>query len=389
MSLEDSKPGVDIALCFNAGSSSLRFALFRYDQHGEHDLASGAVAPLGSPQGRASLTVGGFRSERACPNAGPAAAFAAAFAALKEHALPDATVVGHRVVHGGPAHVSPTRVDEALFASLTQLVPLAPLHLPAGMEGMRAALAQLPHVPHVACFDTAFHAELPERAARYSLPAALYEQGVRRYGFHGLSYEYVLSTLGAIPPNRVIIAHLGSGASVVAVREGRSIDTTMGLTPSGGILMGSRSGDLDPGLLLYLQREKGYSAAQLEHVVNHQSGLLGIAGSADLQTLSERQERDPLAHLAILMFGYAIRKTIGAYFAVLGGLDLLVFTGGIGQHSAQVRKEACYGLDALGVSLDAAKNARNEPAIHAGACPVLVIATDEARMIARHARTSL
>jgi acetate kinase len=146
---------------------------------------------------------------------------------------------------------------------------------------------------------------------------------------------------------------------------------------------------LDPGLLVYLQREKGYSATQLEHLVNHQSGLLGIAGSADMQTLSERQEREPLAHLAILMFGYAVRKTIGAYFAVLGGLDLLVFTGGIGEHSAQVRQEACYGLSALGVSLDSAKNARNEPAIHAGACPVLVIATDEARMIARHARAVL
>jgi acetate kinase len=162
---------------------------------------------------------------------GPAEAFAAAFALLNEQALPDATVIGHRVVHGGQAHVSPKRVDEALLTSLTRLVPLAPLHLPAGIEGMRAALAQLPRVPHIACFDTAFHAELPERAARYPLPGELYAQGVRRYGFHGLSYEYVLSTLGAFPPNRVIIAHLGNGASVVAVNEGRSIDTTMGLTP--------------------------------------------------------------------------------------------------------------------------------------------------------------
>jgi acetate kinase len=189
---------------------------------------------------------------------------------------------------------------------------------------------------------------LPECAARYTLPAELYAEGVRRYGFHGWSYEYVLSTLGAFPPNRIIIAHLGSGASLVAVREGRSLDTTIGLTPSSGIMMGTRSGDLDPELLLYLLREKGYTPAQLEHLLNRRSGLLGIAGSADLQTLRERQESDPLAHLAILMFGYAIRKTIGAYFADLGGLDLLVFTGGIGEHSAQVREHACYGLGALG-----------------------------------------
>src|SRR5450432_2395949 len=162
----DSMPATDIALCFNAGSSSLKFALFRCDQHGEHELACGSVWPLGGLDARVSLTVGGFRTERACPNAGPAEAFAAAFALLNEQALPDATVIGHRVVHGGQAHVSPKRVDEALLTSLTRLVPLAPLHLPAGIEGMRAALAQLPRVPHIACFDTAFHAELPERAAR-------------------------------------------------------------------------------------------------------------------------------------------------------------------------------------------------------------------------------
>ena len=384
--LPDSKPTTDIVLCFNAGSSSLKFALFRYDDHGEHALASGIVAPLQSPDTHASLKVGGFGSGRACPNAGHAEAFAAAFALLKQRGLPDATVLGHRIVHGGQAHVSPERVDNMLIASLTRLVPLAPLHLPGQIQCLMAALAQLPHVPHIACFDTAFHAELPEHAARYPLPADLYAQGVRRYGFHGLSYEYVLSTLGAFPPNRVIIAHLGSGASVVAIREGRPIDTTMGLTPSGGIMMGTRAGDVDPGLLLYLQREKGYSAGHLEQLMNHESGLLGIAGSADLQTLSGRQEREPLAHLAILMFGYAVRKTIGAYFAALGGLDLLVFTGGIGEHSGQVREEACRGLEPLGVSLDNAKNSRDEYAIHDGACPVLVIGTDEARMIARHAR---
>jgi acetate kinase len=252
--------------------------------------------------------------------------------------------------------------------------------------GSRLLCSSLPNVPHVACFDTAFHAELPERAARYALPAELYAQGIRRYGFHGMSYEFVLSTLGAFPPNRIIIAHLGSDSSLVAVREGRSIDTTAGFTPSGGIPMSTQAGDLDPGLLLYLQREKGLSRQAVQDLVERESGLLAVGGSADVRTLSERQGRDASAHLAILMLGYAVRKAIGAYFAVLGGLDALVFTGGIGESSAQVRKEACHGLRALGIELDAGKNDRNAPEINAGSVPVLIVPSDEARMIARHAQ---
>jgi acetate kinase len=281
--------------------------------------------------------------------------------------------------------VSPERVDQALLESLKGLVPLAPLHLPAGIASIEAALARLPEVPHVACFDTAFHAGLPEYAARYALPPELFEQGVRRYGFHGLSYEYVLSTLGKFPRNRIVIAHLGNGASLAAIREGRSVDTTMGFTPSGGIMMGTRVGDLDPGLLLYLQREKGYSPAGIQHLIDHESGLLAVGGSADVKALTEREAQDPRAHLAILMFGYSVRKAIGAYFAALGGLDLLVFTGGIGEHSPGVRAEACRGLEALGIELDPSKNEAGQREIHAGPCPVLVIPTDEDRMIARHA----
>ena len=385
----DSESNDDVVLCFSAGSSSLKFGLFCFDAHGEHRLASGAVLQLGTAHSRVTLDVGSFHTEKPCPNAGPEAAFAAAFALLKASSLPQASVVGHRVVHGGQAHVSPCRVDEALLRDLTRLVPLAPLHLPSGIQGLEAALKHLPNVPHVACFDTAFHAELPERAARYALPTGLYGQGIRRYGFHGLSYEFVMSTLGVFPPNRVIIAHLGSGASLAAVREGRSIDTTMGFTPSGGIPMGTRAGDVDPGLLFYLQRERGLSPAALEHLIDHESGLLGIGGSADFRTLSERQEHDARAHLAILMFSYAVRKTIGAYFAVLGGLDLLVFTGGIGERSAQVRKEACQGLRALGIAIEDEKNERNEREINSGSVRVLVVPADEERMIARHARALL
>ena len=387
--MRNSQSGTDIVLSFNAGSSSLKFGLFRCDDQAESALATGIVAQLGTPQASARLDAGAFPVQIGCPNAGPAEAFGTIFSLLKDSGLPEPSVVGHRVVHGGQSHVTPSRVDDAVLDSLRQLVPLAPLHLPSGIAGLESALQHLPQVPHVACFDTAFHAHLPERAARYPLPAAFYAEGVRRYGFHGLSYEFVMSTLGVFPPNRVIIAHLGSGASLAAVREGRCIDTTMGFTPNGGIFMGTRAGDLDPGLFFYLQREKGLSLEAVQHLLDHESGLLGIGGSADLRTLSDRQERDPFAHLAILMFGYEVRKTIGAYFAALGGVDLLIFTGGIGESSAQVRREACYGLSDLGIVLDDGKNERNEREINAGRVPVLVIAADEDRMIARHARAVL
>jgi acetate kinase len=250
---------------------------------------------------------------------------------------------------------------------------------------MEATLVSLPDAPQVACFDTAFHASMPECAARFPLPAHFYDEGVRRYGFHGLSYEYVLSTLGAPPPARLIIAHLGNGASLAAIQDGRSIDTTMGFTPTGGIMMGTRSGDLDPGLVLYLLREKGFSVAGLEQLVEKDSGLLGIAGQSDMRTLVQHQADDERARLAVAMLGYQVRKTIGAYIAVLGGLDVLVFTGGIGEHTPAVRSEACRGLEAFGLGLDAGKNERNEPAIHkAGStAAVLVVETDEDRVIAR------
>ncbi len=228
---------------------------------------------------------------------------------------------------------------------------------------------------------------MPEYAARFPLPAWLFDQGVRRYGFHGLSYEYVLSTLGEPAPQRVIVAHLGNGASLAAIKDGQSIDTTMGFTPGGGIMMGTRTGDLDPGLLLYLLREKGHSVDSLERLLEQESGLLGIAGSSDMRQLLERAAHDERAALAIEMMGYQIRKAIGAYIAALGGLDVLVFTGGIGEHTPAIRREACRGLSAFGIALDDSKNERNAPAIHAdgSASHLLVVETDEDRMIARHA----
>ena len=340
------------------------------------------------PSARATLTIGEQRTERACAHADAADALNAAFQLLDERGLPAATLVGHRVVHGGQAHLRPTRVDAELLESLRALIPLAPLHLPGSIVGIEAARARLPKVPHVACFDTSFHANLPEHAARFALPGRLYDEGVRRYGFHGLSYEYVLSTLGDPPPSRLIVAHLGNGASLAAIKDGKSVDTTMGFTPGGGIPMGTRSGDLDPGLILYLLREKGYTPSTLEDMLERKSGLLGVAGSADMRELVLRQGHDALARLAIVMMGYAVRKTIGAYLAVLGGLDLLVFTGGIGEHTPAIREEACRGLSAFGLALDSAKNARDMPQIHAdsSACRILVVTTDEDRIIARHAR---
>jgi acetate kinase len=363
-----------IVLCLNAGSSSLKLAMFEMGEGREVPLSKESVERIGlegAPRDHAE-------------------ALAAAFARMgdREHRI---DVVGHRIVHGGPDHVAPARVDADLLASLRALLPLAPLHLPPAIAGIEAVTRRSPGLPQVACFDTAFHSTLPEVARRLPLPPRFADHELRRYGFHGLSYEYVLSTLAPPLPERIVIAHLGNGASLAAVRSGRSIDTTMGLTPTGGILMGTRTGDLDPGVLLYLLREKGVSPAELEELVDKESGLVGIGGYSDMQTLLEKRNRDPRAALAVAMFGYSVRKAIGAMAAALGGLDLLVFTGGIGEHSTEVRKAACEGLDVLGVSLDSERNARGERVISSEKSGVVVrvVATNEDLMIARHARTLL
>jgi acetate kinase len=289
--------------------------------------------------------------------------------------------------------VAPERVTPALIADLRALIPLAPLHLPTGLAGVEAVAARFPTLPQAVCFDTAFHRDLPEIARRLPLPRALVDAaGIQRFGFHGLSYEYVLERLGAAGRGRVVLAHLGSGASMAAVREGRAVDTTMGLTPAGGFMMGTRTGDLDPGVLLYLMREKGYDAARLDRLVNKESGLLGVSGtSADMKTLLERRERDAAAALAVAMFCYQVRKEVGAFAAAMGGLDALVFTGGIGERAAPVRAEICAGLGHLGVRLDPARNAVHDDPLSApgGGCAVRVVPTREDLMIARHSRAVL
>jgi len=262
------------------------------------------------------------------------------------------------------------------------------LHLPSQLEMIEAVAAHFPDLPQVACFDTAFHSRIPEVAQRFALPQKLWEQGIRRYGFHGLSYEYVTGKLGKELGRRAIIAHLGNGASMVALKDGLPVDTSMGLTPTGGFMMGTRSGDLDPGLLIHLWKD-GYSADQLEKLLDHEAGLLGVSGeTGDMKVLLQRSQTDDAARMAVQMFAYQVRKFIGAYAAVLNGLDTLVFTGGIGERAGEVRVQICSGLEHLGVALDASANAQNADVISlpASKCKVRVIQTDEDLIIARHTR---
>lgn len=348
----------DVVLAVNCGSSTVKVALFE-------------------DQARiASRTIEG-RSEQALPEA----------MAWIEAAKTRPTMVGHRVVHGGTKYMRSARIDTGVLADLRALVPLAPLHLPAAIAGVEATTAAFPSLPQVACFDTAFHAGLPEVAARLPLPERF--EGVRRYGFHGLSFASVLATLGAPLPSRVVIAHLGNGSSLAAVRDGLSIDTTMGFTPDGGIMMGTRAGDLDPGTLVYLLRHEGLSTDALERLVTRESGLLAVGGTSDMRALLSRT--DPHARLAVAMFAQGVKKAIGALGAALGGIDVLVFTGGIGEHAPTIRARACEGLGFMGVALDAARNAGNEAVISAPESDVVVrvVASDEEREIAREAIETL
>jgi acetate kinase len=356
-----------VVFCVNSGSSSLKTALFEVDGATEHEL------------GRASQPVeaGDYR-----------AAIDAALAGFDERDLPRPGAAGHRVVHGGPRHAEPVLVDDDLLEELRGVVPFAPLHLPAAIAGIKAIRTRW-DIPQVACFDTAFHHHMPELAQRLPLPDALWDAGVRRYGFHGLSYEYVVDTLGAAQLGRAVIAHLGNGASMVAVHDGQSVDTTMGFTPAGGLVMSTRSGDLDPGIPVYLLREQGYDTERLEQLVDREAGLVALSGgTSDMRSLLEQQEQDPRAALAVAAFCYQARKHVGALAAVLGGLDTVVFTGGIGEEAAAVRTGICRGLEHLGVELDDAANEAHAAVISTpeSGCVVRVVHTDEDLVIARHTR---
>jgi acetate kinase len=300
----------------------------------------------------------------------------------------DLHVVGHRVVHGGPLHDAPVVVTDRVLDDLRAVMHLAPLHQPAALDCIELLRSRAPDLVQVACFDTTFHRTMPEHAQRFALPATLWDAGVRRYGFHGLSYEYVVSALGRELGRRSVITHLGSGASLVALRDGQSVDTTMGLTPAGGLVMSTRAGDLDPGVVTYLVRERGMDADALDQLFDRGSGMLAVSGhTGDMRTLLNERAADPRSALAVEMFCYTARKQIGALAAALGGLETLVFTGGIGARSAVVRAEICDGLAHLGVVLDSTANKADAPIISSAdaACTVHVVVTDEELVIARHA----
>ena len=357
-------------LTVNAGSSSLKYALFGPGQPPGSVLRGNVDSSSGSDHG-ARLD----RILEECRKAGQTIGS-----------------VGHRVVHGGPRYTKPARVDAALLGELRRISPFDPEHLPAEIELMEAVGARFPDLPQVACFDTSFHRDLPLASRMLPIPRRYAAAGIRRYGFHGLSYEYQveeLRRLGGVPP-RVVLAHLGSGCSLAAVKDGRSVDTTMAFTPSAGIPMSKRSGDLDPALAAFLSRSEGMTADQFHEMTSSQSGLLGISETtADVRKLLEIEGKDARAAEALEIFVYHIRKTIGAYAAALGGLDALVFAGGIGEKSAVIRERICRGLEFLEIRLDAAKNAAHDALISAGRTAVRIIRTDEEAQIVRAVREVL
>lgn len=368
-------------LALNAGSSSLKFAVFAAGAN--QRLLSGALARIGTSEGTL-IVHGTLAEERRVDLPDHAAAWRVLTEALGARLdVHQFLAVGHRVVHGGPTYTGPVRITAQVEDTLRSLIPLAPEHLPQALGAIDAVRRWSPTVPQIACFDTAFHRRMPPVAQLWGLTRALAERGVIRYGFHGLSYEYIVS---AVPlGKRAIIAHLGNGASVAAVLDGRSIDTSMGMTPIGGLVMGTRSGDLDPGVLLYLLNECAMTPDSVSRLVNHQAGLLGLSGrTSDMQELLTSNDAND--RQAVDVFCYHVTKTIGAYAAALGGVDTIVFTGGIGEHAASVRQRVTAGLGFLGVRLDSASNERNADIIsQAGAAvTVRVVATDEELMIAKH-----
>ena len=384
----------NVILVLNAGSSSIKFSAFTVSHDGLNQVMRGQIESLAAnPR---FLAAQGDKPAQAVEGwVAPAAlthdeAVAHLMAYLQQYRDQFHLVgVGHRVVHGGAKHAGPARVTDALLDELAALTPLAPLHQPHNLAPMRAIRARLPDLPQVACFDTAFHRDQPELAQRFALPEAITQRGVRRYGFHGLSYEYIAQALAERDParaaGRVIVAHLGNGASLCAMHNGKSVAGTTGFTAVDGLPMGTRTGVLDPGVILYLLDDMQMNARQIENLLYKESGLLGVSGiSADMRVLLESD--DPQARLAVDLFVYRIGREIGSLAAALGGLDALVFTAGIGEHAAPVRAAVCQHAAWLGVWLDEAANAQGAARINApdSRVAVWIIPTDEEAMIARH-----
>ena len=385
-------------LTINAGSSSLKAALYDMDRTERVTLAC-QVERIGQSGSQMRIVDGGrvtLLDRTADLDSHESAARAFLEWLQHQQAEVEPSAVGHRLVHGGSTHRAPHILTPDVMDDLQELVPLDPDHLPQALAVIRVATEAYPAIPQVACFDTSFHRSMSRVAQMYPLPPRFGDAGVIRYGFHGLSCEFIVQALRAIDARegegRIIIAHLGNGASLTAVREGVSVDTTMGFTPTGGIMMGTRSGDLDPGVLLHLLEAQGMQGTALNRLVNHEAGLLGVSGlSGDMRDLLGKESSDPRAADAITLFCYLARKSVGALVAALGGVDTLIFTAGIGEHSAPIRERICEGLEFLGFELDAERNARHAPIVSRDGSRVVVrvMKTDEDLMIARHVRQLL
>ena len=387
------KPVNPRILTINGGSSSIKFALFEAGDS-LRQILEGGIERIGLPE--ATLRVKGVEQadnfSRLVKAPDHTAAVGALMDWIEERSGRDAlTAVGHRVVHGGPKYYKPQRITAEMVEELRRLSPFDPDHMPEEILLTSAFHRRFPDLPQVACFDTAFHHDLPRVAQLLPIPRRYEAQGVRRYGFHGLSYAFLMEELArlgdpAATTGRVILGHLGNGASLVAVRDGKPLDTSMSFTPAAGVPMSTRSGDLDPGLVWYLARTEKMSAKQFNEMVNFQSGLLGVSEtSSDMRDLLDRETQDVRAAEAVALFCYQVKKWIGAFAAALGGLDTLVFAGGIGENAPAVRARICDGLGFLGIGIDEKRNAANEGVISAAASRVAVrvIRTDEERMIAK------
>jgi acetate kinase len=366
----------DLILALNSGSSSLKFGLYSRGagDSDEKPLLTGSAEGIGHSNGRLRIfsSSGNPLVVREAIHESQSDALAALAAVVQDHIHAAPVAVGHRVVHGGPELRTHQLITPQVLDQLRAATHFAPLHIPQALTLIASAQSIFPSALHFACFDDAFHRTIPEVAAHFPLPQRYFDTGIRRYGFHGLSYESLVHHFGERLPGRAIFAHLGNGASLCALRNGVSVDTTMGLTPTGGIPMGTRSGDLDPGVFLYLLRNEKLGADELEDLLNHQSGLFALSsGESDVKALEERtRSNDPRATLALSVFATAVRKVIGAYSALLGGLDLLVFTGGIGEHSNRIRSLAADGLEFLGLTTN----------------KIQIVPTEEEPQIARHCR---
>ena len=379
-------------LALNSGSSSVRFAVFNGEPEGARLLA-GKFDRIGLAGSELVFTeaASGRKSKREVSLVNHEACLPLLERLLKEQGLEKIGAVGHRIVHGGPAYTAPARVSEGLLEDLRRLEPFAPNHLPSAVSLMEFLVTTRPGIPQVACFDTAFHHGLPPEARLMPIARRYAAEGVRRYGFHGLAFESVMAELarrGAVP-SRIVLAHLGNGASMAAVRDGSSIDTTMGFTPAGGLVMSTRSGDIDPGLITFLLA-RGVEAGQFQRMFSAESGLLGLSEvSSDMRDLLGREATDPRAAEAIAVFCHQARKFIGALAAVLGGLDALIFSGGIGENAPVIRERLCADFEFLGLTLDPARNAAGGPIISAGRSRVnvQVIPADEEIILARAARS--